>query len=222
VRSFGPALAPVFFLLEVNMRYSLVLRFTAIAICASGCASVAFGADDGHGDGHGGGTPNPLAIFFDTALWTIVIFLGLLFILRKKAWGPILDGLQKREETIRSSIEEAKKTRAEMELLRANFQKEMAEAQQQIPRLMEEARKKGDEMVLQKLADAAAKIQAEQERFRHDMQTAKDQAIKELWEQAAQLATLISAKAIGRSLTDDDHRRLLDEALSEMRPPSNN
>jgi F-type H+-transporting ATPase subunit b len=163
-----------------------------------------------------GGTPNPLDIKYDTALWTFVVFVGLLVILRAKAWGPILEGLQKREETIRSSLEEAKKTRAEMELLRANFQKEMAEAQQQIPKLMEEARKKGDEMVSQKLADAAAKIQADQERFRRDMQTAKDQAIKELWDQAAQLATLISAKAIGRSLTDDDHRRLLDEAMQEM------
>jgi F-type H+-transporting ATPase subunit b len=159
---------------------------------------------------------DPMEFRTDTALWSLIVFVGLFAILYFKAWPSVLEGLQKREETIRSSLEEAKKTRAEMELLRANFQKEMAEAQQQIPRLMEEARKKGDEMVAQKLADAAAKIQADQERFRHEIEIAKDQAIKQLWEQAAQLATLISAKAIGRSLTDDDQRRLLDEAMQEM------
>jgi F-type H+-transporting ATPase subunit b len=66
-------------------------------------------------------------------------------------------------------------------------------------------------------AKAAADIQAERQRLRHEVEMAKDQAIKEIWEQAANLATMISAKAIGRSLTDDDHRRLLDEAMGEMR-----
>jgi F-type H+-transporting ATPase subunit b len=66
-------------------------------------------------------------------------------------------------------------------------------------------------------ARAAAEISAERERLRHEVEIAKDQAIKEMWTQAAQLATLISAKAIGRSLTEDDHRRLLDEAMNEMR-----
>lgn len=163
------------------------------------------------------GSSDPMHIRFDTALWAIVVFVVLFLILRAKAWPMVLEGLQKREETIRSSLEEAKKTRAEMERMRAEFQKELADAHQQIPALMEEARKKGDELAAQKLAEATAKIQADQERFRHEMSIAKDQAIKELWEQAAQLATLISAKAIGRSLSEDDHRRLIDEALHEMR-----
>ena len=63
-------------------------------------------------------------------------------------------------------------------------------------------------------------FQTERDRLRREMDIAKDQAIKELWEQAAQLATLISAKAIGRSLTEDDHHRLLDEAMQEMRHAS--
>ena len=169
-----------------------------------------------------GGTPNPLAIMLDTAVWTIVIFLVLLFILHKKAWVPILEGLQKREETIRSSLEEAKRTRDEMETLRIQFQKEMAEAHQQIPKLMEEARKDADRMTNEMRAKAAADMQAERERLRREIEIAKDQAIKELWEQASQLATLISAKAIGRSLTAEDHRRLLDEAMQEMTRTASN
>jgi len=198
------------------MQHTLLRMLTAAAGVLA-IAATATAADE-----HGGGATNPLDIMFDTALWSIVIFILLLLILKKYAWGPILEGLQKREETIRSSLEEAKRTRDEMEKMRAQFQKEMAEAQQQIPKLMEEARKKGDELAAQKLAEAAAKIEADQDRFRREMEVAKDQAIKELWAQAAQLATLISAKAIGRSLTEEDHRRLIDESLTELAARGNN
>jgi F-type H+-transporting ATPase subunit b len=199
------------------MRHLPVLCSTAFVISVLG-ASRALGADE-HA---GGGTPNPLAIAFDTALWAILIFVGMLFFLRAKAWGPILEGLQKREETIRSSLEEAKKTRDEMAQMRAAFQKELAEAHQQIPQLMEEGRKKAEEMANEMRAKAAADIQGERERLRREVEIAKDQAIKQLWEQAAQLATLISAKAIGRALSEDDHRRLLDESLQEMRQAERN
>jgi F-type H+-transporting ATPase subunit b len=168
------------------------------------------------------GPPNVMEFRADTAFWSIVVFLALLFILSKYAWPPILEGLKKREETIRSSIEEAKKTREEMVQLRNQFQKEMAEAQQQIPKLMEDARKKAEEMSNEIRAKAVADIQTERERLRRELEIAKDQALTELWASAAQLATLISAKAIGRSLSEDDHRRLLDESMAEMRRPGNN
>lgn len=193
------------------MRYSLVLRLLSFAIGVLGFASPGLAAPEG------GGAASPLSIAFDTAIWSIVVFVGLLLILKAKAWGPILEGLKKREETIRSSLEEAKKTRDEMAKIQAQFQKELAQAHQQIPKLMEEARRDAEAMTNDMRAKAAADIQAERERLRREVETAKDHAIKELWEQAAQLATLISAKAIGRALTDDDHRRLLDEAMQEMR-----
>lgn len=193
------------------MRRFLSLCWALFAILLLGSASPVFGADEGHG------ASGPLDLWYDTAIWTIVVFGAMLLILRQKAWGPILEGLKKREETIRSSLEEAKKTRIEMEKMRADFQRELAEAHQQIPKLMEDARKKAEEMGNDMRAKAAADIQAERQRLRHEVEMAKDQAIKEIWEQAANLATMISAKAIGRSLSDDDHRRLLDEAMGEMR-----
>lgn len=174
-------------------------------------------------DDHGSGAaPGPLTIIFETALWTVIIFVTMLIVLRAKAWNPILEGLQKREETIRSSLEEAKKTRDDMAAMQAKFQQEMAAAQQQIPLLMEEARKKAEEMAADMRARAAADIQTERERLRHEVEFAKDQAIKQMWEQASQLATLISAKVIGRSLNMEDHRRLLDEGLQEMSQAARN
>lgn len=83
------------------MRRSLLFLCSVfVFLCV---APVALRAED-HG---GGGSSNPLAIAFDTTVWSIIIFVALLLILRAKAWGPILEGLKKREETIRSSLEEA-------------------------------------------------------------------------------------------------------------------
>ena len=191
---------------------------SAIILCAVGASGV-LGADDSHASG--GGTPNPLAFVLDTAIWSVVIFIGLLMILHRRAWGPILEGLQKREEAIKSSLEEAKKVRADMAAMKAQFEKELAETHQQIPKLMEDARKKAEELGVEMRAKAAADIQTERDRLRREIDVAKDQAVKKLWEEAAHLATLISAKAIGKSLSEEDHRRLIDEALHEMTTRNN-
>ena len=171
--------------------------------------AAAFAADEGGGD--------ILAPRFDLGIWTIVVFVGLLLILSRTAWKPMLEGLRKREETIRGSIEEAKKTREEMEQLRTQFKAEMDQAYAKIPVLMDEARREAQQMQEEMRTKAAADIQTERQRLRHEIEVARDQALSDLWTQAAQLATLISAKAIGGSLTEADHSRLLDESLAEMR-----
>jgi F-type H+-transporting ATPase subunit b len=191
--------------------------FLLVSMSLLAVALPVYAADDPHGP-----KPGPLDIAYDTAIWATVVFVGMLLILKTKAWGPILEGLKKREESIRSSLEEAKRTRQEMETVQAQLKQQIAEAHQQIPALMEEARKKAEEMANDMRIKAMADIQAERGRLRHEVEIAKDQALKQLWEQAAQLATLISAKAIGRSLTEDDHRRLLDEAMAEMRESTRN
>lgn len=162
------------------------------------------------------GPPDPMALTWDLGLWAIVIFVLLMFILRKAAWDPMLEGLRKREETIRSSVEEAKKARAETERITAEFKLKMEQAYAEIPRIMEEARRDADLLKEEMRAQTAKDIQTERARLRREIDTARDQALQELWNQAAQLATLISAKAIGRSLGEGDHRRLLDEAITEL------
>ncbi len=169
-----------------------------------------------------GAAPSAMDLRWDTAIWSVAVFLILVIVLRAKAWGPILEGLKKREETIRTSLEEAKKTRDEMVAIQAKFQKELAEAHQQIPKLMEEARKKAEEMTNEMRARGMADVQVERERLRREMDIAKDQALKELWEQTAMLASVLSTKALGRTVTPDDHSRLLDDAMKEIAQSSRN
>lgn len=161
--------------------------------------------------------PEPLSIFLDLGLWTIVVFVLLLIILRKMAWGPMLEGLKAREQNILGAVEEAKVARAETQRISAEFKVKMDEAYAEIPKIMAEARRDADAFKEETRAQTAKEMQVERQRLRREIETAKDQALQELWNQATQLATLMSAKVIGRSLPAEDHRRLMDEALVEIR-----
>lgn len=164
--------------------------------------------------------PNLLEPRFDLTIWSIVIFVLLFVVLRKFAWGPILEGLTKREKTIEAAIDEARKTREEMARNKAEFDRQLAEANQQIPKLMEDARRKAEELKEEMRSQANSDIQQERQRLRREIEVAKDQALQEIWNQASNLATLISARAIRRTLSPDDQRRLVDEALAEIKEVS--
>ena len=82
-----------------------------------------------------------------------------------------------------------------------------------IQKAQTDAQRTADEI----LAKAKAEMQAERDRARRDLETAKDQALQELWPQTADLAAMVSTKVIRRTLTAEDHRRFVDEALADLR-----
>jgi F-type H+-transporting ATPase subunit b len=162
------------------------------------------------------GMPNPMAWSWDLGIWAVVIFIALIFILRKMAWDPMLEGLQKREQTILGAVEEAKHARAETERVTAEFKAKMDAAYAEIPKLMDQARKDAQKLAEDLKSKAMADIAAERQRLRNEMETATDQALKQLQEHAASLATLISAKVLRREVSADDHRRLVDDAVADL------
>ena len=154
---------------------------------------------------------------FDLAIWSIVIFAILLVVLRSYAWGPMVKALRSRENNIRGALDEAKSLRVENAKGLAELQKKLDGAYAEIPKLMEQARKDADALKEKIRSEASAEVQADRTRLLREVDTAKDQALQAIWSQAAQLATLISTKVIGRSLSVEDHRRLVDEATAEMK-----
>ena len=153
----------------------------------------------------------------DLGLWTLVVFLLLLFVLSKYAWGPMLAGLKKREENIRAAIDDAQKARDEAQQLRADLAKERAKIAEETRTAMDEARRAAQQLRDDMVAQTKAEIQTERDRLHRELDSARDQALKQMFEQTAQLATLVSAKAIRRELSPGDHRRLVDEALVDLR-----
>ena len=129
---------------------------------------------------------NPLKLQYELAAWAIVIFVLLLFILRKMAWGPMLEGLQKREETIKNSVEEAKRARADTERISQEFKVKMDQAYAEIPKIMDQARREAEAFKEETRTQTTKEVQAERQRLRREIETARDQALQELWNQAAQ------------------------------------
>jgi F-type H+-transporting ATPase subunit b len=159
---------------------------------------------------------NLLAISWDLGLWTVVVFLLLLFILRKVAWNPMLDGLQAREKRIQSALVEAQKAREETQQMRDQVQRDIAQAQEQARSILDEARRDSQAAMEEYRTQEQAKIQAERERLRREIESAKDQILQELWAQTTNLAALIASKTLRRQVAVDDQQRLFDEAVAEL------
>jgi F-type H+-transporting ATPase subunit b len=187
----------------------LLVLLLALAVTA-GLPGVTWAAAEGE-------KPSILSPRFDLGIWTIVIFVALLFVLRKFAWGPMLEGLQKREHGIHAAIEESNRARDEAQRLRADMEARITKAHEEVRGIVEEGRRDAERLSTDLQAKARTEIQAERDRMRREIEMARDQALQQLWNESAALASQISAKAIGRHISSDDHRRLVDDALTELR-----
>ena len=154
---------------------------------------------------------------YDLGIYTLIVFGLLVFILGRFAWGPMMKGLDKREATLRKSHDDAESARDEARKALAEIQARLAKTTDDVRAMLDEARRDAQVVKDQMKADAGAEAQAERDRMRREIETARDQALKEIYEQSVMLAALVSTKAIKRELTPSDHARLLDEALADLR-----
>lgn len=157
-----------------------------------------------------------ISLRWDLGLWTIVVFGGLLWILSKTAWPAMLEGLKRREQHISDSISAAENAKNEAEKSRAHLAGEMAKANDNIRALMEEARRDATTAKDNLLTEAKKEITLERDRHRREIETAKDQALLEIWNQSTQLAAALSSKTIKREIRPEDHKKFFDDSLKEM------
>ncbi|MSR53851.1 MAG: ATP synthase F0 subunit B [Gemmataceae bacterium] len=154
---------------------------------------------------------------YDLGIFTLIVFFLLLLILGKFAWGPMMSGLDKREAALRKQHDDAESARVEANKALAEVQARLAKTNEEIRAMLDEARRDGQVVKDQMRAEASADAQAERERVRREIETARDQALQDIYQQSVMLAALVSTKAIKRELTPADHTRLLDEALVDLK-----
>lgn len=174
------------------------------------------GATQTHAEGHGEGDVVSQELKLGPFIVTVAIFICLFLVLSKTAWKPIMTGLKNRENSIRESIEAAKKAKEEAERSGRELEAKMAEVQRQAALQLTQA--KAD---AQKLADtirtqAEAESAALKDRTLREIDAAKQQALGEINSHAAELGTSIARKILQRNVTVDDQQRLVDESLSAM------
>jgi len=182
----------------------LIIALTALA------AAPAFAAE------HGEASPNVFSGDVGNALWTVVIFLLVVFVLGKYAWGPILKALQAREDFIRESLEKAKRDRDEAEARLKEYEARLASARAEATALVEEGRR--DAEAVKRTIEAQTRAEADKmlARAKHEIQLATDTATKDLYNLSARLATDMATKILGREISAQDHERLISESLASL------
>lgn len=150
------------------------------------------------------------------AIWTIITFLILFFFLKKFAFGPIQNMIDKRRDSIEESIKAAEHSRLEGERLLAEYRESIAAAKHEAEEIIDRAHKVGESTKSEIVGQAREQAQKEVEGARDQIQRETRKAIQEIKDQVADLTILAAGKVTGKTMNREDHLRLVDEALSEV------
>lgn len=161
--------------------------------------------------------------FFSSLIFWEILSFGILFwVLYKFALPPILDTLEIRERKIRESLDQAEQSRATAEQKLKEYETKLQLAAKEAEALMVEAKQKAQRL----LDENQQRLRADSERIKEeatqDIERERRKAVQDIKDQTADLAILVAEKVIGRSLSDDDHRRFAKEALAEVAAHSKN
>jgi len=193
-------------------RYALISALASMTVATGTETVLAAGGEGG----------NPMFIGdVANAIWTLVVFTIVFIILAKFAWGPMTEGLQKRESFIRDSLTNAKIEREKAEQMMAEYTAKLEAAGDKAGEIVEEARRDAEETRKRLLAEAKADAEALAERTKRDIELARDDAVKRLHDDAIELATAVASKLIQKELNASDHQALIDQSLSELNRMNN-
>ena len=166
--------------------------------------------------GHGGQS-NIFAGDLGNVIWTTLVFGIVVVILGRKAWPPLIQALNERENFIRQSQEQAKKLKEDADKLLADYKAQLDRARLEASAIVDEGRRDA-EVVRKQIQEQARKESDEMvARAKREIKLATDAAITELYDRASNVAIDLAGGLIRKSLNTDEHRRLAKEALEQIR-----
>ena len=149
-------------------------------------------------------------------IWTIVTFLGLLWALKKLAWGPLLEALETRQNAIRKSLDDAQQAKVELERLNAESGHIIQRARVDAEAIISQSRSDGDRLREEIRAKARAEADHIVKNAERQIQLETSRALEQIRREAVDLSVMIASKIIQRSLSREDNERLIDEALKQV------
>ncbi len=149
-------------------------------------------------------------------IWTLLVFGISMWLLARYAFPRISEALDRRQRAIEESIDAAERTKTEADALLAEYRERLAEARNQADEIVARARKTGEAHEHEVLAAARAKREEMMEQTRRDIEAETRRAIQEIRNEVADLTVLATEKVTRKTLSEDDQRRLVEEALSEL------
>ena len=168
--------------------------------------------------GGDGGPPsvNPMEWASNTAVWTLVIFLAVVTILYKFAFGPIAKALDEREQGILNNIASAQKQNEEAKELLKQYQQKLDNSKEEVRQIIENAKRDAQRQAEDIVAKAREAAGLERERAMREIEGAVTSALQSIAERSATLATQLAGKMIRAEVKPEQHRNLINAALQEF------
>jgi F-type H+-transporting ATPase subunit b len=149
-------------------------------------------------------------------IWTLLAFGITLWLLRKFAFPRIQEALDRRQHAIEESIEAADRTRREADELLAQYRERLREARRQAEDIIARANRAAETHENETLAEARRRREELMEQARRDIEQETRRAIQEIRKEVADLTVMATEKVTRKSLTAEDQRRLVEEAIGEL------
>jgi F-type H+-transporting ATPase subunit b len=155
--------------------------------------------------------PNP-----GLMIWTIVCFAIAFFVLRKYAFGPVQRVIDERRKRILEALEEAERSRAEARRLLEEHRALLGRARTDAEEILAEGRKVAEAQRQRMKEETEVERQRRLEETSRQIEAETRRALQQIRAEVADLTLLATAKVTGKALDQADHRRLIDEAVSEL------
>jgi F-type H+-transporting ATPase subunit b len=151
-------------------------------------------------------------------IWTIIIFLALLFLLMKFAWKPLLAMLEKREDNIRQSLMDAEKARNELANIKEDTEKLLNEARNESQAIVTAGKKNAERMKDEIIEKAQSKSDTLLDEVKQQIQIEKERAIADVKAEVVNLSMEIAQKLIKKNLSKEDNLKLINDSLNSINP----
>jgi F-type H+-transporting ATPase subunit b len=149
-------------------------------------------------------------------IWTLLAFGITLYLLNKLAFPRIAEALDRRRVAIEESIDSAQRAKQEADELLEEYRARLREAREQAEDIIARARKAGENLKDETRAEASKQREEMLAGARRDIEHETRRALEELRREVADLTVLATEKITRKSLNEEDHRRLIEDALSEV------
>ncbi|WP_417383476.1 F0F1 ATP synthase subunit B [Gimesia sp.] len=163
----------------------------------------------------------PLHWKTDLALWSLVVFVVFIVVLRAFAWGPLIQALDERELRVITAINTAESKQKESEELVKEHARKIEAAQDEIQAMMVEARSDADRIRQDILEQARQEAESIKAHAVGEIERARELALKDLFDQMNGRVIDATEHVLGRALNESDRDRLINEALSQISGSSN-
>ncbi len=194
---------------ESGHRGGRMLPAALAAACAVGLLAAPASAAEGGGKLNFGDLGQAIA--------AMLAFIVLMLVLGRWVWKPLVVQLKRREESINATIQNAEKRQREAEELLADYRQRLDRVDAEAQKLLATSRAQAAQDRERALAEAREEARIFARNAKEEIREAREEAMAELRDVAADVATDLAGRVIGRSLTPEDHRRLVEQSLEEIR-----